>query len=295
MNKTIVNNIISTSILCLSVSVSAADVDVGSREYKILLNTSAFTGNTSTRASKVSNYWAVLKNVIENSSIERNTSGGLSLEKDRTVIFYDVEGSCDLFNAGYVFRERINNGNREVTLKYRSSDRFIATKKDMDGTMSGWESKFEEDLAVPFISKYSFSTKQEISNSKNLNKMDDPVRLYPGLENENFDEALYIKKVGNLTVNEYVYKNASVDLGALDAKFSLTLWYNEFVSTTAPIVAEISFKYEDTNESFSNNVVTRAKSLFTAMQQDATLVSWNAQNSLTKTATIYQYDNNFCD
>jgi hypothetical protein len=165
----------------------------------------------------------------------------------------------------------------------------------MDGTESGWESKFEEDIAAPFISKYSYSTKQDISNSKNLNKMDDPVGLYPGLEDENFDETLDIEKVGNLTVNEYVYKNASVDLGALDAEFSLTLWYNESVSTTVPIVAEISFKYEDTNEGFSNNVVTRAKDLFTALQQETTLVSWNAQNSLTKTATVYQYDSNFCD
>ncbi|PHR81276.1 MAG: hypothetical protein COA59_15990 [Colwellia sp.] len=295
MNKTIVNNMISASILCLSISVSAADVDVGSREYKILLNTSSFTGNSSVRAYKVNNYWTVLKNVIENSSIERNTSGSLSLEKDRTVIFYDVEGSCDLFNADYIFRERIDNRNREVTLKYRSPDRFIATKKDMDGTKAGWKSKFEEDLAAPFISKYSFSTKQDIGNGKNLNKMDDAVGLYPGLEDENFDETLDIDKVGNLTINEYVYKNASVDLGALDSEFSLTLWYNESVSTTQPIVAEISFKYEETNEAFTNNVVTRAKNLFAAMQQDTALVIWNAQNSLTKTATVYQYDSSFCD
>jgi hypothetical protein len=165
----------------------------------------------------------------------------------------------------------------------------------MDGTKAGWKSKFEEDLAAPFISKYSFSTKQDIGNGKNLNKMDDAVGLYPGLEDENFDETLDIDKVGNLTINEYVYKNASVDLGALDSEFSLTLWYNESVSTTQPIVAEISFKYEETNEAFTNNVVTRAKNLFAAMQQDTALVIWNAQNSLTKTATVYQYDSSFCD
>jgi hypothetical protein len=165
----------------------------------------------------------------------------------------------------------------------------------MDGTESGWESKFEEDLAAPFSSKYSYSTKQGIIHSNNLNKIDDPVGLFPGLGDENIDETLTIDKVGNLTVNEYVYKNASVDLGALDGEFSLTLWYNETVSMTQPIVAEISFKYEDTNEGFSNNVVTRSKSLFSAMQEDSTLASWNTQNSLTKTATVYQYDSSFCD
>lgn len=293
MNKPL--SIISAALLSLSTSVLAADVDVGSREYKILLDTTSFSGNATTRATKVSNYWTALKNLIENDSIERDTSGSLSLEKSRTVIFYDVENSCDFFNAGYIFRERIDNGNREVTLKFRSPDRFIASKKDMDGTESGWESKFEEDLAAPFSSKYSYSTKQGISQSKNLNKVDDPVGLFPGLDNENLDETLTIEKVGNLTVNEYVYKNASVDLGALDGEFSLTLWYNETVSTTQPIVAEISFKYEGANEGFSNNVVTRSKSLFSAMQEDSTVASWNAQNSLTKTATVYQYDSNFCD
>jgi hypothetical protein len=295
MNNPLTNNVISTALLCFSMSALAADVDVGSREYKILLDTSAFSGNAATRSSKVNSYWSILKNLIENESIERNTSGNLSLEKSRTVIFYDVENSCDLYNAGYIFRERIDNGNREVTLKFRSSDRFIASKKNMAGTESGWESKFEEDLAVPFVSKYSFSTKQGIGNSKNLNKMDDPVGLYLGLESESFDETRDIEKVGDLTIKEYVYKNASVDLGALEGEFSLTLWYNELVSTTQPLVAEISFKYEDSNEGFSNKVVTRSKRLFTAMQQDATLASWNSLNSLTKTATIYQYNGSFCD
>jgi len=206
-----------------------------------------------------------------------------------------VQGSCNLYNTDYIFRERVKDGEREVTLKYRSVDRFIATKKNMGGTVSGWESKFEEDIAVPFVSKYSYSTKQSISNNKNLNKMSDPVGLYRGLQSENYDENLEIVKVGNLTVSEYVYKSATVDLGALDAEFSLTLWYDEVVSSIQPIVAEISFKNEDTNENFSNNVVTRAQKLFIAMQLHNTLGDWNSTNSLTKTATVYQYDSNFCD
>ncbi|GAA6134198.1 hypothetical protein NBRC116188_09870 [Oceaniserpentilla sp. 4NH20-0058] len=295
MNGTTLKQLIISTALCIAHPLWAADVDVGSREYKILLDPSAFTGNATTRATKVNDYWNDLKNVIENDSIERNTSGNLSLEKTRTVAFFDVQGSCDLYNNNYTFRERVENTDREVTLKFRSADRFIASKKDMDGTESGWESKFEEDLATPFVSKYSYSTKQEIGSSKNLNKLDDPIGLYLGLEDENLDDTLDIEKVSGLTVNEYVYRNASVDLGALDAEFSLTLWYNETVTTTLPIVAEISYKYEDTNEGFSNNVVTRAKELFTAMQTHSSFNNWNAQNSLTKTATIYQYNSNFCN
>jgi hypothetical protein len=88
MNNPLTNNVISTALLCFSMSALAADVDVvGSREYKILLDTSAFSGNAATRSSKVNSYWSILKNLIENESIERNTSGNLSLEKNRTVIF----------------------------------------------------------------------------------------------------------------------------------------------------------------------------------------------------------------
>lgn len=295
MNNTMVNKVIPAVMLCLSANAFSSDIEIGSREYKILLKTSAFTGNESSRESKVDSYWDALKKLIEDNSIERDTSGSLSLDKSRTVSYYDVEGTCDLSNAGYSFRERVEDGDREVSLKFRSPDQFIADYKDLSGESSDSESKFEEDIGVPFVSVYSSSTKQEIGSGKNLNKMDDPVGLYPGLEDENFDESLAIEKVGGLTINEYVYKNAEVDLGSLDAEFSLTLWYNESVSTTQPVVAEISYKYEDDDGDFSNKVVTRAKILFEAMQENSVLASWNSTDSLSKTATVYQYNSNFCN
>ncbi|KAA1164743.1 hypothetical protein EU508_01065 [Pseudoalteromonas fuliginea] len=295
MNNIIVNKIMPVAMLCVSMNALASNVDIGSREYKILLNTSSFTGDQSSRENKVDEYWDALKELIEDNSIERNTSGSLSLNKSRTVSFYDVKGSCDLSHAGYSFRERIEEGDREVTLKFRSADQFIAGGKDLTGTKSGAKTKFEEDISAPFVSIYSFSTKQEIEDDKNLNKMDDPIGLYSGLEDEDFDEDLPIEKVGNLTVNEYVYEDATVDLGSLDAEFSLTLWYDESQSTTKPIVAEISFKYEDDNEDYSNKVLTRAKQLFTDMQEDSAVTSFNSEDSLSKTATVYQYDSSFCN
>lgn len=52
MNKIL--SITSAALLSLSTSVLAADVYVGSREYKILLDTTSFSGNAFTRATKVS-------------------------------------------------------------------------------------------------------------------------------------------------------------------------------------------------------------------------------------------------
>ena len=310
MSSIMINKVIPVVMLCLSMNVLAANVEIDSREYKRLLNTDLFTGDVSSRAGKVNDYWTALndaieesaieKSTIEKSAIESNTSGSLSLNKSRTVSFYDVQGSCDLFHAGYSFRERVEKGKRKVTLKFRSRDRSIASTKDLSGTKSKAKSKFEEDVAVSFASTYSSSTTQKIGDGKNLNKMDDPVGLYPGLKNEGFDQHLAIKKVSNLTVSEYVYENAIVTIGrideiaALNAEFALTLWYNESVSTTQAIVAEISFKYKTDNGRFNSKADTHAKALFTAMQENPQLANWNSTNSMSKTAAIYQYDRHFC-
>ena len=290
----ITNKVVLVAMLCLSINVSAANREVDSREYKLLLNTHLFTGNELIRTSKVNDYWKTLKRAIKEGSLKSDTSGSLSLDKNRTISFYDVQGSCDLFNAGYSFRERVENDGRKVTLKFRSADQPIANAKDIRGKKSNAKSKFEEDISAPFISTYSSSTTQKIGKNKNLNKMDDPVGLYPGLKSEHFDESIAINKVSHLTVSEYVYKNATADLDSVDAEFSLTLWYNEAESKTQAIVAEISFKYKGDHSRFSDEVGTRAKALFIEMQTSPQLINWNSPDSLSKTATIYQYDHDFC-
>ncbi len=277
------------SLLVLFLLLSALDakMDVGSREYKLMLDASLFSG--STPENNVTQYWSDLDAVIT-TQLNRNSSGSFSLSKDRTVMVYDTQSSCLLKNNNLIFRERVENGNREVTLKYRSLDRYIAGHQDMSGTKSDAQTKFEQDLGVPYTSKFSHSTTQSISNSKNLNKLDDPIGLYPDLQKYNFDDTTPIVKVGGLTIYEKVYKGTSVDLGNKDGEFSLTLWYLTSTSTT-PIIAEISFKYKDVNEDYSENVATRAKALFELMQ---TMTSWNDVNSTTKTAYIYNYNSSFC-
>jgi len=266
---------------------SFATPPVGSREYKLLLEPSLFNGSTPELA--VSDFWTDLDQLIQ-ASINRTTSGSFSLSKTRTVKFYDTASSCLLYNNKLVFREREENSVREVTLKYRSFDRYVSGYQDMSGTEADAVTKFEEDIATGYSIKYSHSTTQGISASKNLNKLDDPIRLYPGLLDYNFDDTQEISLVGGLSVLELVYKGTSVDLGSELGKFSLTLWYNS-INLSAPAVAEISFKYKDASGYYSENVVTRAKKLFESMQ---TMNTWLATNSMTKTAFVYNYNPSFC-
>lgn len=265
----------------------AADPVTTSREYKVMLNPSAFSGNA---ATAVANFWNALKALIENASIHRPTTGNLNTVSTRTVRFYDTPGTCVLDRSDYSFRERVQNGNREVTLKFRSPDRFIADKRDVEGDDNAAVTKFEEDISAPFRSVYSHSSTVPIGAGKNLNYMDDPIGLFPGLGPLGFNESEPIAIVGGLSVYEKAYEGASVDLGALLAQFSLTLWYASSSATT-PLLAEISFKYGHPTADYSNNVVTRAKALFEAMQA---MTPWVAPNALLKTSFVYQYDPNFC-
>jgi len=133
MSKTMAYKVIHLAMLCLSINVSATNAKVDSREYKILLNPSLFTGDESVRISKINDDWKVLKSLIEKGALKSEASGHLNLEKSKTVSFYDVQGSCDLLDAGYSFRERVENGKRKVTLKFRSADQLLASAQHLRG------------------------------------------------------------------------------------------------------------------------------------------------------------------
>lgn len=273
--------------LCFAASSLLALTPVGSREYKLMLDPALFAG--SSPATAVSQFWNDLEPLIEN-NLSRTATGTFALTKSRTVRFYDTPLTCVLNNHSYSFRERVENSAREVTLKFRSPDRYISQYEDLSGTETDASTKFEEDISAPFASKYSNSTTQGISDTKNLNKMDDPIRLYPGLLSYGFDDTEAIAIVGNLTVEESVYEGTEVDLGNENGAFSLTLWYKSGI-TTVPVIAEISFKHKDAAEDYSQNVVTRSKTLFELMQ---TMSGWLSPSSLTKTAYVYSYDPAFC-
>jgi len=275
--------------LLFSLACQAAPA-VGSREYKLMLNATLFNG--ARPFTQVDQYWAELQNLIQGAPISRNAGGLFSLTKQRIVKFYDTPSSCVLKAQGYTFRERIENSQREVTLKFRSNDRFISGYKNMQGnTGRSPVTKFEEDISAPFVSKYSHSTTQSIGQGKNLNKMNDPIGLYSGLATYNFNSNEPIILVSGLAVSEKVYKGPWVDLGNLNASFSLTLWYDSS-SSMMPLVAEISFKYKESKENYSDNVTNRALAVFEAMQS---MSNWVSASSLTKTAFVFAYVNpSFC-
>ncbi|MCU4676956.1 hypothetical protein N7931_15080 [Catenovulum sp. 2E275] len=285
-----------TGIACIATTMfcelAMANPDVTSREYKRLLDPTLFTYNT--ESTKVANYFSAFETVVE-AAISRDVTGSLSLDKVRTVKFFDTSGSCQLNALGYVFRERIENGNSEVTLKFRSQDRYISDFEDLSSATSGAETKLEADWGINsagYKIVYGHSTKAP--NTRTINDFKDINTHYPGFENDyGFNDNLALDLVGNLTIHERVYKGAEIDLGSIDAEVSITLWYTSSPSgSQSPFIAEASFKYEDPSADYTQKVVKRAKAAFDSL---LTLDSWNELGSTTKTQSVYQYNSNFCN
>ena len=269
-----------------------ANPDVISREYKLILDASRF--HYQNEQSDVLSLMQAAKPAIED-AIDRNVTGTATLDHDRQVRFFDTPGSCVLNQLGYSFRERVENGDSEVTLKFRSPDRYIADFEDLSSSTNGAKSKLESDVgansSVPFKVLYSHSTKAP--NTRNLNRMDDIHAHFPGFEDDyGLDDDQALAVVGGLTVTERVYRNVDIDLGQHDAEISITLWYaGQPSGNPSPAVAEISFKYEDPSADYTRKVVNRARRAFDALRG---LSDWVEPDGQTKTRFVYQYDNSFC-
>ncbi len=278
---------------CLAPLSAVANPDVTSREYKLMLDPSHFIYND--ESTNVSSLLSAVETSIEN-TIMRNVTGSPYLAKIRDVKFYDTANSCELMGMGYSFRERIENNNSEVTLKFRDADRYIADFEDLSAISSSAETKLESDIGytstVPFKVVYSHSTK--VPNTRNINEMKDINVQFPGFEtNYGYTDSTALSLVGNLTIREHVYKGLTIDLGQFDAEISVTLWYNGIPSgTQSPVVAEISYKYLDASADYTKAVVNRAKTAFLALQG---LTAWVDSNSKTKTQFVYDYNPNFCN
>lgn len=157
--------------------------NVTSREYKVMLKKERFVGMHVDLLKSAGDFQKDYKAVIRN--IVFDTDGSLDkIKKQRTIRYYDSTDQR-LRKNNYVFRERIDlsTEKREVTLKFRHPDRYISQNRNMAATdVENGKTKFEEDIKLPFLKLYSFSTKQPIADCKSQNMMKDPGELFPDLK-----------------------------------------------------------------------------------------------------------------
>ena len=130
------------------------------REYKIMLRASCYAGNEDALRQHARVFWQEYIRAI--GAVVFDTDGTLDeIASRRRIRFYDTPDHW-LHRHGYICRERQGAGaeGREVMLKYRHPDRYMAQDQDLDAaTESHGATKFEEDIKPPFQTLYSLSTK----------------------------------------------------------------------------------------------------------------------------------------
>ena len=264
--------------------------DVTSREYKVMLSPSRLDGDEATMTAQVQAFWAEFKAAL--APLDIPTTGSFSGVKARRLIrFFDTDAHS-LHSDSYIVRERedIETGEREVTLKFRHADRYVAADRRMDAESAAEvKTKFEEDVKPPFVSVFSFSTTLPLESGHVLEQVRDVAPLFPGLT-EALDELPVdqpLVLVGDFVGHEIVLEGATLLLGKRDieAECALVVWYDEGAADTTPVVAEFSFKYGDDQEDYRGSIARDAYEILRILQGG--LDGWVDAKSMTKTAFVY--------
>ncbi len=210
----------------------------------------------------------------------------------RRIRFFDT-AELGLRGQRYICRERIDveSDEREVTLKYRHADRYVAQDRDMDARDEGdAESKFEEDVKPPFVSVFSYSTTVKVDADREFGHVEKVADLFPGLA----DELRHLDASGDLAVvrafcaRELVLVGAAVLLGQrdIDAECAMVVWHDDDDPATPPVCVEFSFKYANEDEDYRGSVARDAHDVLLALNTN--LTEWVDPQPTTKTAFVYR-------
>ena len=285
------------------------NVELEKRENKTMLTASDYNGNSPCASSPSALSTLATDLASAATAVGITSSGSFSLKSGmpRTVKFYDTPSTCRLYNNNFVFRMRQKTGETdwEGTLKVRSGDRYFSSYRRSDVNSCGTTDlggKFEEDLNLSWQSKFSYSHKCEISDSKNINKLNDITDTWDQIDNV-FDTEFgwtltdSISKVSNLELTECVYEGFEVDFDNGDddevGEFAVTLWYSSS-SASNPALAEVSFTIKSTGsvlEDWNENTIMNAHAFWKEVSSSITQID---TSSSTKTAWVYNYNATWC-
>src|SRR5262245_51173452 len=261
-----------------------------SREYKIMLRSKMFTGAEKALLGHAHALWCDVAGKV--GPVALGAAGDLCRSKTERLISFHDTAKRWLNDACYVFRERRaeNGSGREITLKFRHPDRFLAQAREMRANASDAKTKFEEDIKAPFVSLYSFSTTVAIDASAAFTKLRDVSRLFPDLTKrlDNAGDTELLHAVRKFTAREIVIDGATTQIGKtphVDAEWALIVWYNAHGEEGKPVAVELSYRYGDKDGEYGGGVTRRAFDVFDTIQSK--LKRWVDPNPMTKTAFVF--------
>jgi hypothetical protein len=270
---------------------------VNSREYKVIVDRS-FCVDLEAALSSIHDETGDLGR-----SLGLGFAGKFDAEdpKERTILFLDTP-DFTVRQSGLLLRQRMKrkSGTTEYTLKCRTADRYIAAGADLSsGPRLESKSKLEEDIGVPFISRFSHSTTvildahQELARENYPTLLSTAARLFPGLLALQRDgltcaPETALVPVRGLNVFEQVFTGPKVHFpngggrsSPTPADIALILWSKGKKGRI--LTAELSFRYEAQKEAFSADVASGAKRFFEGLQY----LDWTRPEAITKTQYMY--------
>ena len=270
---------------------------VTSREYKVIVDSSLFAEVD----SALSDILDDVGNLARALGLEITDKFDAKDPNERTILFLDTR-DYTLHENGLLLRQRVKkrSGKTEYTLKCRTEDRYIAAGKDLSSPERlKAESKFEEDIGVPFVSRFSHSATVGLDGDDRLAGENFPAtlsaagRLFPAILAVKHDGLLCppetaLAPVNGLQVFERVFKGPEVRFhkegdrrSSKMGTVALILWSKEKGGRI--LTAEFSFRCEDDNEAFAPELASAARNFFEGLQRQ----DWTRPEALTKTQYMY--------
>jgi len=264
-----------------------------SREYKLLVNHEPFAN----APDALEAIWDEIEASV-NTLPKVRTKGKFDEQESRGISFLDTPDHT-LRRNGLVLRQRIIDKTAEYTLKCRSADRYFAAGTDVAGAdRLKSEQKLEEDIAPPFLCRFSHSATLNVpANGKNgpqkrPKTLEDAASLFPILATLRVDDRIChpqtsLDVVNNITVDESVWKGGKFvferdeDDKSEKASVALILWSR---GKDRLAVAELSFRIKENEDRFSRDLAASAASVYELLQR----LDFARTDGRTKTEYIYR-------
>src|SRR5690349_3483366 len=203
---------------------------------------------------------------------------------------------CDN-NFLLIIRKENNSEEYDVTLKCRHPDRYVSASYNLASSVESIDIKFEEDIVIPFISKFSLSASLKGKQIPRFSTIQDVVTVFPGLD-LGIDTGEMLSKVNNFEVIEISSKIGKIKFSGDDTEIEpeLNLWYSS-TKDDKPLIVEFTFKCKAAKqdkaekmllEEYSHSLVLDADSFYQSLQKDKIV---DKQTTKTKTKTDFVYQN----
>jgi len=259
-----------------------------SRECKMLLLPEKFAD----MKPALKDFWHIVEKVGSAQGLKIKKIDGSDREYTKREVSYLDTEKFDLYKNSYILRRRVEDGDIDITLKFRNPDVIVSSKADVcPRPKCSGKTVMEEDVVVKgeiFEHMFSKSGKTILSSDPEAT-IGSYSAVYPGIMRLGLPEKTQLRVVNGVKIKEIGVEYGNICLTKnITAKASFAIWYVE--GEDAVFAAEFSYKYKY-KDSPSKRELTLAHEVsdefFRKLRDGAKL--WIA-TGLTKTGMVYKFN-----